>query len=234
MDRALLTAPPSFAAGCRALSRLAAAAAPVARALACGDAAPDAPAVCAALPAAGEGDQARAAVDYIMRAVAAARPAPKPCKAALEAHTELTAPALEAVLEAIVKADLIKPAGSEVPPPPKPAVQLPAVEELAWTAGVAAHASVATGLQQPYVVLDFRLREGGAEAAAAAAAAGPAGGAAGGAAAGAAAAAAPAAPGAGGAGLFGALRSEKVEVTLGQLAAVETTLREALAALEKA
>lgn len=214
MDRALLTAAPAFAAGCRSLSRLSATSAVAARALACGDAAADAASVAAVLSAP-EAASARAAVDFILRAVAAARPTPKQCKAALEAHTELSAPALEAVLESIVKADIIKPAGAELPPPPKDAVQHPTVDEVAWTVGVASHASVASSLQQPFVVLDFRLRHEDAAAHAGASA--------------------DAAPAAGASKpVSSRVQSEKVELTLGQLAAVETTLRDALAALEKA
>ncbi len=81
------------------------------------------------------------------------------------------------------------------------------MDELLWTAGVAAQSTVAANLHQPFVVLDFRLREG-APGDAAVAAAG---------------ATAPSAT----------VRSEKVEVTLGQLAALEASLREALAALER-
>lgn len=217
MDRALLTAAPAFAAGCRSLSRLAASSSEAARALACGDITPDAATVVAVLPVA-EATSARAAVDFVLRTVSASRPTPKQCKAALEAHTELTVPALEAVLASIVKADIIKPAGAELPPAPKDAVQQPSIDELAWTVGVASHASVAASLQQPYVVLDFRLRHdasGSAETSAASASAGEA--------------SAPA-PRSG----PSVIQSEKVELTLGQLAAVETTLRDALAALEKA
>jgi hypothetical protein len=89
-------------------------------------------------------------------------------------------------------------------------VQLPSIEELSWTLGVATSSSSTTSLGHAYAVLDFHLRDQAAHDASVESGGAPA------------------------SSLRAPVRHERVEVTLGQLAVLENSLREALAALEKA
>ena len=247
MDRALLMAPPGVSIGVSALNRLVALNTAAAVCLIDGDAA----AAATLLPAASCASAREAAV-FFLRTAQRHPTTAKQLKSALEVHTDLAPAAVDAILGACTvclrrlhgvrghavcahfqfffalvcfiflfsllpnmqRAAVSVAASGEVAALPSAisAGMLPAsLDELSWTLGVATHATGAASLNQPFVVLDLKLRTFDTPTAASAAADG------------ATAATTPQLPPA---------THEKVELTLAQLAALETTLRDALAAMQ--
>ena len=216
--KALLAAPPAFALGCAALSQLASGG---------GVGASLAPLLTgAATPASGDASLAVAAAELMLRALArdaaaagagagaagSDMPSARALCVALALHSECSPTAAEAVAREAARRGLL--AGAEAPPKvagaaaaaatAAAAASAPELEALSWSLAVATRSTTAAALQQPLVTLDLRLR------------------------------APPLPPGTGKAGAEPSVRHERMELTLGQLAVVEASLREALAALDRA
>ena len=241
MEKFLLSAPPAFSAGCRALSLLSLS---------------EVSSLLAAAPMAGAGTASGAsgAADFVLRAAARLRPAVLALRGALLAHTDLSPAAVDALTAAAEgvraarrraaprragprrpppshRAACTRPrlrspqrgycsssdSSSALPPPAPLGAPCTSLESASWALAVAHRSSACAALAAPCLVLDLRLRRAQETAGSDATGNDAAGD---GAAVGDAAAA--------------SVWHERIELTLGQLAFLEATLRDAVNAVERA
>lgn len=204
--KALLAAPPAFALGCAALSHLASDSSARLSPLLAGISA----------PSSSDTTLAVAAAELVFRALAldaasadadsgSSAPSSRLLCEMLSLHSECSPAAAEAVAGEAVRRGLISGGSRNSSATAAAAAAAPDLEALSWSLNVATRATTAASLQQPFVTLDLRLR-----------------------------APPPLLPGASASGAEPNVWHERMELTLGQLSVVEASLREALAALDRA